>query len=365
MQEIKKQIIKSIIENNDWLYYLAESDIGKNNYIKLHTAISQKISKNDMIELFAEESLEEPLKKKQFLKILESIRKKQITNKVKRLNLNKPLDEILQNIEKISSSFESTKHSETSNINKYMEKIVNTFTEEKKEFTIGLNSLDHYLKISNNDLCIIAARPGAGKSALGLQLAYDNALRGFSCTIYSFEMDIQKIAQRLIISQSESDSANDLAKAVAKVRDLPIYVNDNAKASLDYIKTTFSSKPTDIMIIDYLQLLSGNTNLNRREQISEITRELKVFAAEQKIPIFCLSQLNRQIENASTKRLPQLSDLKDSGSIEQDADQVIFIHQKNQEQDERKISIGKNRNGEKKTINTVLKNFRFYKTYGG
>ena len=206
----------------------------------------------------------------------------------------------------------------------------------------GFDSIDRVLTgLNKSDLIILAARPGVGKTSFALNVASNLAMRrsDVSIVIFSLEMTKQQLAQRVISSTSgiESgvfrtgveDTSNwaPIIEAVDPVSKLNIYIDDTSGISTAEIKAKSRRvKNLGLIIVDYLQLMSGSTRRSdsRVNEISEITRAFKIMAKELNVPIILLSQLSRDSEKLG--RRPRLSDLRDSGSIEQDADIVLFLH---------------------------------------
>ena len=240
--------------------------------------------------------------------------------------------------------------------------------------TTGYNSLDkRLLGLQAGQMVIIAARPGMGKTALALNLAV-NAVKHsqMPIMIYSYEMLAPELSGRILSSEANIDSrkirTNDytdsdlrsLGFAVQELSKLPIYINDNGSTNLLDIKSqarkVAAEKGLGMIIIDYLQLMQPHVRKNSREQeIAEISRGIKELAKELKCPIIALSQLNRAA-TSRTDRRPQLQDLRESGSIEQDADIVILIHREDYydentpEKGIAEVIVAKNRAGEPGTV---------------
>ena len=244
----------------------------------------------------------------------------------------------------------------------------------------GIYGLD---KITNGfqkgALILIAARPGCGKTSLGMNMINYAAVKcGKKCAIFSLEMSKEEIAARSICSLAYVDMGNALKgemnekeweavlSASKKLSDSNIYIDEGfSKSPMDILskcRKLKREKGLDILMIDYLQLMQGSSRSqeNRTQEISEITRTLKMAARELEIPIILLSQLSRQSETRKDHR-PMLSDLRESGSIEQDADMVLFIYRGDMYNDipeaEREpgiaeIIIAKNRAGKCDTIKT-------------
>ena len=244
----------------------------------------------------------------------------------------------------------------------------------------GIYGLD---KITNGfqkgALILIAARPGCGKTSLGMNMINHAAVKcGKKCAIFSLEMSKEEIASRSICSLAYVDMGkalkgemNDkewksILSASKKFSESDIYIDEGfSKSPLDILgkcRKLKREKGLDVLMIDYLQLMQGSekSRENRTQEISEITRTLKMAARELEIPIILLSQLSRQSEGRKDHR-PMLSDLRESGSIEQDADMVLFIYRSDmytdvpeneREKDIAEIIIAKNRSGKCDTIKT-------------
>ncbi len=227
-------------------------------------------------------------------------------------------------------------------------------------FTTGLESLNAKIGgLHKSDLIIVAGRPGMGKSALGTNIAFAAAQRflrdaedgiepeksaGAPIALFSLEMSADQLATRILAEQSGISSENlrmgkisqqefrQLARAAAELQSLPFYIDDTPGLTIAALRTRARrlkrQKGIGVIVVDYLQLLQGtgrSSNDNRVQEISEISRGLKQLAKELNVPVIGLSQLSRAVEQREDKR-PQLSDLRESGSIEQDADIVLFIY---------------------------------------
>ena len=246
------------------------------------------------------------------------------------------------------------------------------------------------------DLVIIAARPSMGKTAFVLNLARNAAVDfNMPVAIFSLEMGAVQLAKRLISLECEIDaqkvsngkmSDNEYAILRDKVEKLsmsPIYINDQPAINIYELRAQCrrlqNAHGIKMVIIDYLQLMSGggDKGMNREQEISSISRSLKGLAKELNIPVIALSQLNRSVETRGGDKKPQLSDLRESGSIEQDADMVMFLYRPeyynlNEGQDGAslkgvsEIIIAKHRNGPTGSVELRFnKNFgRFYDAGG-
>ncbi len=197
----------------------------------------------------------------------------------------------------------------------------------------------------NSDLVIVAARPSMGKTAFVLTMARNMAVEhGRSVAIFSLEMASLQLVNRLIVAETELPSNRirngkladfeweQLDYKIKKLVDASIFIDDTPAISIFELRAKARrlkrQHNMDILIIDYLQLMTGtpDTRGNREQEVSTISRALKSIAKELNIPVIALSQLNRSVEIRSGTKRPQLSDLRESGAIEQDADMVIFIH---------------------------------------
>ncbi len=242
----------------------------------------------------------------------------------------------------------------------------------------GFIEIDKMLNgFQKGDLIILAARPSMGKTALAVNIATNMAKRGLSIGIFSLEMTYRQIAMRILSSISgiafhklksgrlNTNEWDFLVKTIDETRSLHIYIDDSSLITSLDIRTKARKlkieRNIDFLIIDYLQLIEGLKRENRAQEVSEISRSLKVLAKELNIPILALSQLNRGVEQRDNKR-PMMSDLRESGAIEQDADIVMFIYRddvynKNQEKAEQpkaEINIAKHRNGPTGTIELLF-----------
>ena len=226
--------------------------------------------------------------------------------------------------------------------------------------TTGLDSLNAKMGgLHRSDLIILAGRPGMGKTSLATNIAFNAAQRmmreredgvpenkrlGAANAFFSLEMSADQLATRILAESSgisgeslrmgkisQHDFRN-LARAAAELEQLPLYIDDTPGLTIAALRTRARrlkrQRGIDLIIVDYLQLLSGSgrsSESNRVQEISEISRGLKQLAKELHVPVIALSQLSRQVEQRENKR-PVLSDLRESGSIEQDADIVLFVY---------------------------------------
>ena len=209
----------------------------------------------------------------------------------------------------------------------------------------GFADLDEVLGgFQRSDLVILAARPSVGKSTLGLNMAMANAKAGQKCAIFSLEMTADQLAMRALAGETGIDSHRIrlglytqsqeelMINAIGELSELPIYIDDTPYQGMVEIRGKARrldlDRGVDLIMVDYLQLVQGPHRggpVNRVNEITEISRSLKVMAGELNAAVIACSQMSRMVENRPSHR-PQLSDLRDSGSIEQDADIVAFIH---------------------------------------
>src|SRR5215207_3889620 len=202
----------------------------------------------------------------------------------------------------------------------------------------------------NTDLIILAARPSVGKTAMALNLARSAALHPTKSTpvaLFSLEMSAGQLVQRILAAESEihlekisrgkmeeHEMKQLYAKGIQRLAQAPIYIDDTAALNIFELRAKCrrlkNKHNVGLIIIDYLQLMSGtgeNRNGNREQEISNISRNLKSLAKELQVPIIALSQLSREVEKRKDgNKMPQLSDLRESGAIEQDADMVCFLY---------------------------------------
>ncbi|MEK7084835.1 MAG: replicative DNA helicase, partial [Patescibacteria group bacterium] len=219
-------------------------------------------------------------------------------------------------------------------------------SEKYKGLSTGYGSMDNILTgLQPSDLIILAARPSMGKPALALNIAQNIAIKGKTIGIISLEMSKEQLVERLFISllgvdswkmksgKLSQDDFMRMGQVMDQLNKCKIFIDDSVGASIAELKAKARrlqmEHGLDMLIVDYLQLMSagktGNSITNRVQEISEISRSLKGLARELHIPILALSQLSRAVESRPVK-IPQLSDLRESGAIEQDADVVLMMY---------------------------------------
>ncbi len=227
--------------------------------------------------------------------------------------------------------------------------------------------------LQRSDLIILAARPSVGKTSLQLGMAHNAAVRaGKTVGIFSLEMSAEQLVQRLLSMETGVDSHrlrmgyiddsewDQISRAFGRLAEANVFIDDTPGISVMELRSKarrlLAERGLDMVIVDYLQLLSGRRTENRVQEISEISRSLKGLARELNIPVLALSQLSRAVESRTDHR-PMLSDLRESGSIEQDADIVMFIYREeiyDRETEKKGIAeviVAKHRNGPTDTVN--------------
>ncbi len=239
----------------------------------------------------------------------------------------------------------------------------------------GFDDMDRLLAgLQKSDLIILAARPSVGKTTLALDIARNAATRHKAKVgIFSLEMSKEQLVDRMLCGEAnvdlwkmrtgklsdreEDDDFPRIGHAMGVLSESPIFIDDSAASNIMEIRTKArrlqSEHGLDLLVVDYLQLMEGRTNENRVQEVAEITRSLKSIARELNIPVLALSQLSRAVESR-TPSIPKLSDLRESGSIEQDADIVMFIYRRildksrdcpEEERHVAEVYIEKHRNG--------------------
>ena len=237
-----------------------------------------------------------------------------------------------------------------------------------------------------SDLIILAARPSMGKTSFAMNIAQNAAIENnIGVAVFSLEMSKEQLVMRLLSSVGKVDSQrirtgrlqdNDwdkIARAVGMLTEAPIYIDDTPAISVlemrAKVRRLAAQHEIGLIVVDYLQLMRGRAAIeNRTQEISEISRSLKALAKEHNVPVIALSQLNRSLESRTDKR-PMMSDLRESGAIEQDADVIAFIYrdevynkdEANPNRGIAEIIIGKQRNGPTGTVKlTFINSFTMF-----
>lgn len=265
---------------------------------------------------------------------------------------------------------------------------------ERKEMVTGVpTGYDDLDKLTAGlqpaELIIVAGRPGMGKTAFALNIAANAAFGGVGVALFSLEMAREQLVLRMLCSEARVNSSKvrsgylgerdfpQLAKAAGRLHDAPIYIDDTPAISVLELRAKARrlvrdrAKKIGLIVVDYLQLMRGmGMASNREQEISEISRSLKALAKELSVPVIALSQLNRRVEDRGDRR-PMMSDLRESGAIEQDSDVIMFIYRDevyNKSDDSKKglaeIIVAKQRNGPIDTINlTFLNEYTRFENY--
>ncbi len=258
----------------------------------------------------------------------------------------------------------------------HLQEITSADAAKFKGIGTGFSSLDKVTTgLNDTDLIILAARPAMGKSAFALNVAVNACKRSKKNTvIFSLEMSPEQVATRMLASEalvnntilrsgdfsSGDDVWGKLAAGTESLVRLPILLDGTANLTVPEMKAKLRNLGNlGLVVIDYLQLMSSpNRHNNRVQEVSEITRQLKLMAKELKVPVLALSQLSREAEKRENKR-PMLSDLRESGSIEQDADIILFLYRdayydkQSSDQSIAECIVAKNRHGETGTVNLM------------
>ncbi len=299
------------------------------------------------------------------------------------------LDEVIEESERLI--FQVTNKRVSSNFREMKELLKHSFNQleemfERGEHVTGVPSgfkeLDKLLAgMHPGDLVILAARPSVGKTALALNIGVNAAKAGTSTAIFSLEMSSEQLVQRVLCSEARINLADvrgghlketdwhAIHLAMGKLANLDFWVDDTPSISILEVRAKarrqLRGKDKGLIIVDYLQLMQpqNRRSENRQVEISEISRGLKILAKELHVPVIALSQLSRAVEQRAGKR-PQLSDLRESGAIEQDADVVMFLDRNTnpaaEEEEGRpakgvaELIVAKHRNGPLDTIPLVF-----------
>jgi replicative DNA helicase len=298
----------------------------------------------------------------------------------KAFNSNEDLEDMLDEIEK--KIFSISQRSVSQKFSNIKEGLVNAYERIEKLHSgegglrgvpTGFTDIDNILSgLQNSDLIVLGARPSLGKTALSLDIARHAAVNEKkSVGIFSLEMSKEQVVDRFISSQArvplwnlrtgklekQEDSFSNIQKALDELDGVSIFIDDTPSPNILQMRSMARRLQAefglDLLIVDYLQLIQPRRSAdNMVQQVTEISRGLKGLARELNIPVLALSQLSRGVEQRENKK-PRLSDLRESGSIEQDADVVMFIHRKDynksnpiaSEIDSAEIIIAKHRNG--------------------
>ncbi|MFA5871953.1 MAG: replicative DNA helicase [Parcubacteria group bacterium] len=290
-------------------------------------------------------------------------------------DVEKVLDEAEQKLFKVSQKYVKA---DFIPIKTYLESAFNRIDELHKGdrdirgVPTGFHDLDNILAgLQKSDLVILAARPSIGKTALALDIARSVAVKSkIPVGVFSLEMSSDQLIDRMLAAEArvdawrirtgrlrstdEEDDFQKIGEAMGILSEAPIFIDDTSRANVMEMRTLARRLQAEhnlgLIIIDYLQLMEGRSSDNRVQEVSEISRSLKGLARELNIPVLALSQLSRAVENRSPQ-VPKLSDLRESGSIEQDADVVMFLYREDREKPDTpnknvvQAIVAKHRNG--------------------
>ena len=295
----------------------------------------------------------------------------------KAMDVSSAPDEVLQSAERaVFAIAEKQVKNSLRPIENFVNPLLDRLNNRKDGITgipTGLTELDELTNgLQNSDLIILAARPGVGKTSFALTIAANAAIDyNKHVAFFSLEMDGVQLAQRLLCSRAQVDQSklrngklnrdemNKLIACVAPINQSPLFVDDNADLGIMELMSKARDLKRqgklDLLLIDYLQLMKTGKEENRAVAIGAISRGLKILAKELHIPVIALAQLSRKVEEKGRER-PQLSDLRESGSIEQDADMVWFVERpyvrthKDDDKYKAELIVAKHRNGSVKDI---------------
>lgn len=398
--KIERMILSNVLFYNDAKHFLPR--INKNWFtdplaVKLIDAMTEMYYNNEAIDYV---SLSKHFDRKQVIEIIQLQQeasglmdlkphllqleydyiKRQVVAGVLALNIEKDLESLVQDIQKVLDETTFSTHQEPMSIVKVTNKVVDQIVANAEKGGVltgnptGWQFLDKYIGGYNEgDLIVVAGRPGMGKTAIALTLTKEFANLGGKALLISLEMSNEQLAKRyisLIGDIANWKIRNGVLKPheieevcnIANNQRIEFFIDDDVDSRIAQIKAKAklhkSRKGLDLLVIDYIQLIKG-TKTNREQEVAEISRTLKLLAKELKITVMILAQLSRKSEDRADKR-PMLSDLRESGAIEQDADIVMFpfrpmyYEQDKPEVEDAELIIAKNRNGECVTIPTYF-----------
>lgn len=306
-------------------------------------------------------------------------------------NVNEVLDQAESKIFSISENMVKQSYVHVKDVLKDTIEMVDKLYNKKELITglpTGFMDLDEATTgLHPGDLIVIGARPGMGKTAFCLNVVTNAAIsEKRPIAVFSLEMTKEQLVLRMICAEAEVDSKavrsgyhskedyRKLVNSAGRLADAPIYIDDSFNSVLDIrakSRRLKSEHGLGLIVIDYLQLMSGaNSNTSREQVISEISRSLKALAKDLSVPIIVISQLNRSCEMRGDNKRPLIADLRESGAIEQDADIILFLYRgeyynaKDAEAGMAELNIAKQRNGPTKTINlSFLDKYTKFKNY--
>lgn len=270
---------------------------------------------------------------------------------------------------------------------KAIEAVNSLFEDRKNVQNSGFPSLDYYIRgLNSGELIVLAARPGMGKTSLAMNVAV-NVAKTAPVAVFSLETSEKMLLRRAVYAMAghgendvlRRDDAAIIAvsEAASQIGEMPLYINDRSGITPEEITSACyavkrAAGGLGLVVIDYLQLITGRSTKNgtREQVVSEISRKMKILSCDLNVPILLLSQLHRGVEQR-TNKTPVLSDLRESGAIEQDADIVLFIGAADQDEEaqlqNRRVIIAKNRNGKTGAVGLLWRGeiFRFFSIENG
>ena len=375
-EEIEKVILYYIIFEKEELS-LNEKDFFLQKHKQIYKAIRELKEKKEEVSIF---SIKEKIKGDNVLEYLSDLGKyifgtsvEYAYKKLKDLSKKRELLEVAKEIEKNVTDEEAENYiektikrltdinSEGQKEKNFIDMVVETANEIEKKILQGANFQNPYLTgifdldaVTNGlhpeEFTVIGARPGIGKTTLALQIASKIAEKNIPVGIISLEMSDTQLIQKIISREANVDSnklrlgnldnneQDKISLAIGEITTKPFFINTRARSIQDielYARRLKNKNDLGLLIVDYLQLVKSKNKFNSREQeVAEISRSLKLLSLELQIPIIGLCQLNR---NAARTTIPTLADLRESGAIEQDADNVIFLYKENDEDEEPKM----------------------------
>lgn len=351
------------LQKNKQIYKAIRKLKEKKEEISILT-IQQKIKSNDKEVLkylsdlannvfgtsvdYAYKKLKDLSKKRELLEVAKEIEKNAVEEEAENY-----IEKIIKRLADINSEGQKEKS--------FVDMLVDTVNEIEKKILQGANFQNPYLTgifdldaVTNGlhpeEFTVIGARPGIGKTTLALQIASKIAEKNIPVGIISLEMSDTQLIQKIISREANVDSnklrlgnldnneQDKISLAIGEITTKPFFINTRARSIQDielYARRLKNKNDLGLLIVDYLQLVKSKNKFNSREQeVAEISRGLKLLSLELQIPIIGLCQLNR---NAARTTIPTLADLRESGAIEQDADNVIFLYKENDDDEEPKI----------------------------
>ena len=295
------------------------------------------------LELYVKE-LKEKTVKRELLKLSEKIKHSIFEEEINSQDL---LDFVENRMFKISQNRFTGEFKDINQILNLTEEYINKMRNRENKTVTGVTTGFDSLNImttgfNEGDLIVLAARPAMGKTALSLNIVYNILINGGGVAFFSLEMPVEQLMLRLLSLDSwiplqkirtgelNEDEFETIANSLNKFKNYKLFVDDDGGTNINALKTKLRKLKTQhpdiaLAVIDYLQIMSSSNNRDRHIEVADMSRGLKLLARELKMPILALSQLNRGLESRNDKR-PIMSDLRESGAIEQDADIILFVY---------------------------------------